>query len=744
MRNYTKMKYVVAGALLLCATCLASASPKGKKAVTAESWAKSIVAQMTIEEKADFLCGAHGAVNDALGATGTTKEITRLGLRPMGTSDGPAGLRILSVRPGETKTYFATAYPIGTSLACTWNTDLVHQVGEAIGQEVKEYGLDVFLGPGVNIHRSPLCGRNFEYYSEDPYVAGYVAAAMINGIQSNGVGVSMKHYAANNQETNRTSVNEIISERAMREIYLRQFEIAVKNAQPWTIMSSYNKINGLFTSERRDMLTDILRNEWGFKGLVMTDWGGGFDWKTNNSNVVAQISAGNDLLMPGSDPQRASLLKAIKSGELKMAAVDTAIEHILKVLYKSPTQNNYAFSNNPDLKAHAQISREAGAEGMVLLENKDKALPLSHINNVALFGAASYNTLPGGGGSGDVNEAYVVSLDEGLKNAGMNVDASLTNYYRALKSAPEYYHAPAPDFSANTLNGLAAQNDVAIITISRETSEGSDQKVEGNFMLTKAEQNLIDKTATAFHQAGKKVVVVLNIGTSIETESWKNKVDAILVAWQAGQEVGNAIADVLAGKVNPSGKLSMSFIKKYTDCPASQYFPGEPANNPTVAYYKDDIYVGYRAYDKQQTPVSYEFGFGLSYTNFKYADLQLSSSKFSKTLTAKVTITNIGNVAGKEAAQLYLSAPVSSLDKPVKELKGFAKTKLLQPGESQTLTFTLAPKDLASFNPAAESWIADKGTYQVIIGASSRDIRLQEKFELPKQLVVERVHPSFK
>jgi len=743
MKKCTILKDLFISGLSLCAVGVFASSPQKVKVATAESWAKSIVSQMTMEEKADFLCGSNGTTNNALGATGTTKEIARLGVRPIGTSDGPAGLRILSVRPADTKTYFATAFPIGTSLACTWNTDLVHQVGQAIGQEVKEYGLDVFLGPGVNIHRTPLCGRNFEYYSEDPYVVGNIAAAMINGIQSNGVGTSIKHFAANNQETNRTSINEIVSERAMREIYLRGFEIAIKKSQPWTVMSSYNKADGLFTSERHDMLTDILRGEWGFKGLVMSDWGGGFTGD-NRSDEVAQIAAGNDLLMPGTNEQRADLLNAIKSGKLKMEIVDQAIERILKIVYQSPTQHNYVFSNNPDIKAHAALSRQAGAEGIVLLSNKDKSLPLTNAKNVALLGPASYNTLPGGRGSGDVNEAYVVSLNEGLKNAGFVLDEDLSEYYHAYQLVPNYYNAPKPDFNEQTLNRIAQSNDVAVITIARETSEGSDQKVEGGFNLTNEEQGLIENVSKAFHQVGKKVVVVLNIGTVIETESWKNKVDGILLAWQPGQEVGNCIADVLTGKVNPSGKLSMSFIKKYEDSSAAEYFPGEPANDPKTAYYKDEIFVGYRCYDKRNTDLSYEFGFGKSYTDFKYSDLKLNSHKFSKSLTATVTITNTGDCAGKEVAQLYLSAPKSELDKPVKELKGFAKTRLLQPGESQTLTFVLYPKDLASFNPDAEAWIADKGDYNIMIGASSRDVRLQEKFALSGRLVVEKVHPAFK
>lgn len=735
--------------VLLVLAVEAKASGPAKSGVTAQVWARSIIAQMTMEEKTDFLCGSSCPLNDALKASASTKEISRLGVRPMVTSDGPAGLRILTLRPTDIKTYYTTAFPIGTSLASTWDVNMVGKIGEAFGQELKEYGVDILLGPGVNIHRSPLCGRNFEYYSEDPYVTGNIAAAMINGVQSNGVGTSIKHFAANNQETNRHSINEIISERTMREIYLRGFEIAIKKSHPWTVMSSYNKVDGSFTCERHDLLTDILRNEWGYKGFVMSDWDGGVTGN-NRSDVVAQISSGNDLLMPGYDEQREDLLKAMKSGQLKMTDVDRALEHILSIVYMSPAQNKYVFSNNPDLKAHAELTRRVGAEGMVLLENRNDALPLSKSSKVALFGSTSYAPITGGLGSGDVYKAYVATVDKGLKNEGIMLDSNLADYYAAYLCYPyhtsqdyNYINEDQMDFNADCLNALAVANDEAVITLGRISGEGSDRKIDDDFKLKPFERKMVENVSKAFHAEGKKVVVVLNIGGVIEMESWKNEVDAILLAWQPGQEVGNSIADVLTGKVNPSGKLTMTFPKKYEDTPAAKYFPGEPANDPKVSYYKEGIYVGYRAYDKQNVEPSYEFGYGKSYTDFKYSDLKLSGNHFSKQFSVSVVVTNVGKYAGKEVAQLYLSAPAANLDKPVKELKGFAKTGLLQPGESETLTMILLPKDLASFYTNQEAWIADKGEYKVLIGASSRDIRLQDKFVLPKRMLVEKVHPAF-
>ncbi len=718
----------------------------------AELWAKTKVTQMSIEEKANLLCGSseYNQLCDDLKASGTSAEISRLGIKPMVVSDGPAGLRILTLRPHDVQTYYSTAFPVGTSLASTWDVDLVQRVGEAMGEEVKEYGVDILLGPGMNIQRSPLCGRNFEYYSEDPYVAGNIAAAMINGIQKNGVGTSLKHFVANNQEQNRHSIDEIISERAMREIYLRGFEIAVKKSNPWTVMSSYNKVDGYFTSDRKDLLTDILRSEWGYKGFVMSDWWGGTVDNYTKSNVIAQISAGNDMLMPGLDSQREDILTAVKSGKLKMGAVDLSCERILKIVYKSISQNNYAYSNNPDLKTHAELTRKAGADGMVLLKNEDNSLPLTSKEKVALFRVASYKPVTGGLGSGDVYEAHTTSLVEGLKNQGIAIDNSLAAYYTAYLNYP--YHDSADynyicenqiDFNNDCLKKLALNNDVAVITIGRISAEGVDRTIKEDYNLKTDEKRMIENVSQIFHTANKKVVVVLNVGGVIETESWKNKVDAILLAWQPGQEVGNSIADVLSGEVNPSGKLTMTFPKAYEDSPAAKYFPGEPVNDPQKSYYKEGIFVGYRGYERDHIEPSFEFGFGMSYTSFTYSDLVISSEIFKDKINVSVKITNNGNSAGKEVVELYLKTPLSTIEKPEKELKGFAKTHLLEPGESQILDFILQPKDLSSFHSKKEEWIADKGMYKVMLGASSKNIKLQDNFKLTRQLIVEKVHPSF-
>lgn len=748
---------------------------------------KKVISAMTLEEKASIVVGAGMSMpgvpssgaqqgqqqapvigetqNIVPGAAGSTHSIPRLGIPSIVVADGPAGLRISPTRPNDKATYYCTAFPIATLLASSWDVDLVNQVGRSMGNEILEYGVDIILGPGMNIHRNPLCGRNFEYYSEDPLVTGKMAAAMVNGIESKGVGTSIKHFAANNAETNRNSLNTIVSERALREIYLKGFSIAVKEAQPWTVMSAYNLINGIYAPENYDLITKVLRNDWGFLGFVMTDWFGGRD-------AVAMMNAGNDLLMPGRPDQMKAIIEAVKAGTLDVKVLDRNVERILNIVLQSPRFKGYKFSNKPDLKANALVTRQAAAEGMILLKNESSALPLPEkIKKIAVFGNTSYNIITGGTGSGDVNEAYSVSLVEGLQNAGYTVNENLMTMYNAyLNSVREgrprsramfVAEAPIAEFAVNNdiAGSMANATDVALITIGRISGEGFDRKAEkGDFYLNDAEVSLIKTVSDAYHSKNKKVVVILNIGGVIETASWKNYPDAILLAWQGGQETGNSIADILSGKVNPSGKLTSTFPMKYEDVPSAKNFPGRVIDksqnqqqggeqdlisafmSPRAAevVYEEGIYVGYRYYNSFNIPVSYEFGYGLSYTSFEYSGLKLSSDRFNKSLTVSVNIRNTGKVAGKEAVQLYLGAPAVRLHKPESELKGFAKTKLLQPGESQTLTFVLDPMSLASFDPASSSWIADAGKYTVKIGASSKDIRLTAQFSLPGNLTVRK------
>ena len=715
-----------------------------------------VLKAMTLEEKVHFVIGTGMAGMDdgasatvgatqkiVPGAAGTTYPIERLGIPSIVLADGPAGLRIDPIREGDDNTYYCTHFPIGTLLASTWNQELVESVGKAMGEEVHEYGADVYLAPALNIHRNPLNGRNFEYYSEDPVVAGKTAAAYVRGVQSNDVGTSIKHFAYNNQETNRTGNNAVISPRAQREIYLKGFEITVKESDPWTVMSSYNKINGTYTSQSRDLITTVLRDEWGFKGLVMTDWYGGDDG-------AAQIAAGNDMLQPGTALQYEQIMAAIQAGTLTEAELDVCVRRCLELVARSPKVKKYAYSNKPDLTAHAAVTRQSALEGMVLLENKG-ILPLKDVKNVAVFGCTSFDFIAGGTGSGNVNRAYTVSLLDGLKNAGFNVDESMkdaclqhiADEAAAFKASlpndqlSAFYPVPRPTElipNPKDMAAMARANDVAIITFGRNSGEFFD-RTSADFVLSAQERKLLDTVTRAFHAVGKKVVVVLNIGGVIETASWKSIPDAILLAWQAGQEGGNSVTDILTGAKSPSGKLPMTFPVNLMDAASSANFPIDATDevyfmnrredvgkkDVDVTKYEEGIYVGYRWFDKQNLKVSYPFGYGLSYTTFAYSDPAVAND--GKTVTAKVTVKNTGSVAGKEAVQLYVSAPAGTLDKPVKELKAYAKTKELAPGESQELTLTFPTSELASFDEAASAWKVDAGTYTFLFGASSRDIR---------------------
>lgn len=696
-----------------------------------------VLKSMTLEEKATLAVGT-GWNNKVIvdGAAGATQAIPRLGIPQTVLSDGPAGLRIDPTRKGDNKTYYCTGFPIGTLLACTWDPSVVSEVTSAMGNEVKEYGADVLLAPGMNLHRNPLNGRNFEYFSEDPLLSGKTSAAYVNGIQSNGVGVSVKHFVCNNQETNRLGNDVIISQRALRELYLKGFEIAIKEAKPWTIMSSYNRLNGPFTQEDRELLTTLLRDEWGFGGIVMTDW-------TDPRNTAFQIQAGNDLMEPGNPVQTNEIIAKVKDGTLSEKDLDICVKRILEFIVKTPRFNGYHYSDKPDLKAHAQIARKAASQGMVLLKNSN-ALPIKSSTKVALFGVTSLDFIAGGTGSGNVNKAYVVDLKEGLNNAGFILDRKLSDYYDAyLPYARQEFKVNPPvgmspvllgnpkirekRISRSFIDSCVPDNDVAIVVFGRNSGEALDRTVNGDFNLSDDERQLLNDVCDAFHQASKKVIVVLNIGGVIETYSWKNLPDAILLAWQSGQEGGNAIADVLTGKVNPSGRLSMTFPVSYMDHPSSKNFPyyvgstidpfgirsgKDNVGNVDYTEYSEGLWVGYRYFTTAGKEVSYPFGFGLSYTSFKF-DKPIVKAEKEGGFTASVIVTNTGKVAGREVVELYVSAPDGGLVKPAKELKAFAKTKELAPGESQTLTMKVDSYSLASFNTEKSEWETAAGNYVI-------------------------------
>lgn len=754
MMNYKKMVLTVAvGALSV--TMTAQTAPQ----LNANN-IEEVIKAMTLEEKAQLLVGGgnDGFVGSGAmlghqkkfvpGAAGTTVAIPRLGIPATVQCDGPAGVHIDAHREGDSRNYYATGFPVGTCLASTWNTYLVRKVGEAIGNETLEYGCDVVLGPGMNLHRNPLCGRNFEYYSEDPVVTGLMGTAFVLGVQSQGVGVSAKHFAVNSQESDRTRVDERLSQRALRELYLKGFEMMVRKSNPWTIMSAYNKINGIYAQGNKDLLTNILRNDWGYKGIVETDWIG----KREDLPVEQEVAAGNDLMMPGYPAQVKDIVNAVKSGKLDVNDVDSNVRRMLEYIVKTPRFKGYKYSGEPDLKAHAAITRQSSTEGMVLLKN-NAALPIRGLKTVALFGVNSYDFMSGGLGSGAVNVGYSVDMVTGLKNIGVATTPQLTeiyqNYVKYAKAKLKADKNPMMwflnqgqpkldeiDITERCVANEEPKADAAIITIGRQAGEGLDRQINGEFNLSKTEQDMIFRVSDAFHAKGKKVIVIINSGSVMETASWRDRVDAILVAWQPGIEGGNSVADILTGKVNPSGKLTMTWPIAATDHPSTANFAKEydmytyknmegwgKGNIPGVDFsnHEEDIYVGYRYFDTFKKDVAYPFGFGLSYTTFEMGKPSVKAN--GKNIEVSVTIKNTGKVAGKQVAQVYVTAPKGAYEKPAKELKAFGKTRELKPGESQTLKMTLEKRDLASFDEANSQWKVDAGNYLFQVGTDVESIK---------------------
>ncbi|MBO4635088.1 MAG: glycoside hydrolase family 3 protein [Bacteroidales bacterium] len=729
------MKRIAFGILILMTAC----TPKlGKSsldrvvgAMTVEEKVRTVVGTYTlpatpppvapgVNNRADYPgAGENTAIsrNQVPGAAGDGYAVPRLGIPAVVYADGPAGLRIDPRREGVERTYFCTAFPTGSLLASAWDPEVVEEVGAAIGDEVHRYGVDVLLAPGMNLQRNPLTGRNFEYYSEDPLLSGTTAAAYVNGVQSQGVGTSVKHFAANNQELYRNGINEIISERALRELYLRGFELAVKESQPWTVMSSYNKINGTYASENRWLLTDVLRDDWGYEGMVMTDWFGADD-------PVLQMKAGNDLLMPGTPNQIDELLAAVESGALPMEVLDLNVKRILAMAGKTPRVKGYAYKDDPDLEGHAAISRQIAREGMVLLHNNG-VLPLQAGRKVALLGTYAYDTQPGGSGSGYVNRAYKVTLDKGLEAAGFPLVESLADAYRKhiayeKSQLPEEYFWVVPTVSEMPvsdaqLRAAAFETDLALVTLGRMSGEGGDRTAtEGDYFLTAQEKQLLSQARKYF----KQVVVVLNIGAPVELTGVPALSDAILLAWLPGQEAGHAVADILSGAVSPSGKLPVTLAARYADIPSARNF-GVSEGEINVVRYEEDLMVGYRYFTTAGVKPLYPFGFGLSYTSFQYSDFRAEDD------VVRLTVTNTGSFPGREVVQIYVEKPALSAGRPVRELCAYAKTATLSPGESQEL---FIPLKRTSLDPLAQwtpdGWTVAPGTYRLHAAASSEDLRL--------------------
>lgn len=718
-----------------------------------------IVKELTTEEKAALLVGSGSKAFDGVGyttlyvkgAAGTTHPIERLGIPAIVLADGPAGVRI-DDRP-------CTKFPIGTSLASTWNPSLVEEVGEAIGNEVREYGVDVLLAPGINIQRNPLCGRNFEYYSEDPLLAGKIAAGYIRGIQSQGVGTSIKHFAANNQELNRLYLDARVSVRALREIYLRNFEIAIKESAPWTVMTSYNYLNGTLAAENHDLASGVLRNDWGYNGVVMTDWAAGL-------YSDKMVTSGNDMIQPGSDEHYKRLVRSMNDRTLPMATVDTAVTRLLRLIVKCPRFKGYEYSNKPDLEHNATVARKAAEEGIVLLKNEAISLPLAPESKIALFGVTSYEFITGGTGAGNVNGSYVINLKQGLSDAGFGLDKATDEFYNDClkyerfntrringKFDKWFVDAERPSEalpSRTVLEQAAKEADKAVITIGRIFGEGKDRLYQFSYLLSDAEMRLIKEVSTAFHNEGKKLIVVLDVGGIVDLTAWQDMADAIVMSWLPGCEAGHAIAAVLSGKETPSGRLPMSIPVSYYDDPTAGTMPqiltDKPINysfyrpapsgvtkrydieNVDYVNYREGIYSGYRHYITDKVRTAYPFGFGLSYTEFKYSGM--SVEEVGEEYLVKVNVENVGKYSGKEVVQIYVKAPGKDMDKPARELKGFTKTNVLAPGQSQTVEVRIPKTILASFDEQRSGWAIEKGTYSFIAARNAEKPVLTEKVRI--------------
>lgn len=654
---------------------------------------KKLISQMTLEEKASLCSGLD---------FWHTKPIERLGIPSIRMSDGPHGLR--KEETMFSKTVPATCFPPASCLSASWDRNLIERVGKAIGEECQAENVQILLGPGVNIKRSPLCGRNFEYYSEDPLLSSEMAKHFIKGVQSEGVGTSIKHFAVNNQEHRRLTVSAEVDERTLREIYLASFEKAVKEAKPWTVMCSYNRVNGVYASENEFLLTKVLREEWGFEGFVVSDWGAVND-------RVKGLSAGLDLQMPydgGWGDKK--IIEAVKKGELPEEVLDKAVERILNIVFKAI--ENKKENATYDKEAHHRIAREVARECFVLLKNEEKILPLKKEGRIGLIGAFARKPQIQGGGSAHVNPTMVDDAVEEIK--------------KLVEGRAEIIYADGYKIETDEVDEklieeakeVAKKSDVVVIFAGlpeRYESEGFDRP---HMKMPENHNRLIEEIA----KINKNVVVVLSNGAPIEMP-WVDKVKAILETYRGGQAWGGAVADVLFGVVSPSGKLPETFPKKLSDNPSYLFFPGEGDRSE----YREGIFVGYRYYDKKEMEVLFPFGHGLSYTTFEYSDLSLDKKEMTdeEILRVKVKVKNTGDMKGKEIVQLYVRDVKSSVIRPDKELKGFVKVEL-EPKEEKEVTFELDKRAFAYYNVEIKDWYVETGEFEILIGRSSRDIVLKD------------------
>ena len=657
-----------------------------------------LINQMTLEEKASLCDGL---------SYWESQPIERLGIPAINLNDGPHGIRKKG-DPGDTpkgeanllKGVPAICFPTASATACSWDPDLMYRMGEALGEEALKEKVSVLLGPGTNIKRSPLCGRNFEYFSEDGLLAGEIAASFINGVQSKGIGTSLKHFAANNQETRRMTVNTVADERTLRETYLLPFEIAVKKAQPWTVMNSYNRLNGTYAAENKWLLTDVLRKDWGFKGIVVTDWG------AENERVPGLV-AGQELEMPTSSGEGTRLIvEAVKDGSLDEAVLDNAVDKLLDMILRAQAvRGEYTY----DSDAHHKLAREIASQCMVLMKNDNNLLPLKKDAKVALIGEMARTPRYQGAGSSLINPIKLDSAYETMKEMGIN--ATFSAGYSLKKKCKN---------QAELLNE-AVQNaknaDVAVVFVGltdEYETEGNDRK---HIDIPPVHNTLVEEVL----KANPNTVVVLSGGASVKMP-WANKVPAILNMFLTGQAGGSAVCDVMFGDVNPSGKLSETYPVALEDNSSFNYFPGTSVS----VEYREGVYVGYKYYDTANKEVAFPFGFGLSYTTFEYSDIKVSADKIKDTDTVTVSfkVKNTGAVDGAEVAQLYVNDVESTIYRPVKELRGFKKV-FLKAGEEKEVEITLDKRAFAYYNVNIGDWHVESGDFKILVGASSRDIRLE-------------------